>query len=334
VELLVDRGDEVLVVHRGQTEPAPVHGTHLHADRTELAGHRRAMAGFHPDAVVDTIALTAADAEAVLPHLPDVPVVVLSSMDVYEAWQNMIDDRPATVAVPFDEEGTLRATRYPYRHRFPDTHRDYDKLDVEPAYLARGGTALRLGMVYGPRDPQRREEPVLRRVRAARRRIPVGPGGLLLPRLSVDDAASAVLHALDRPAIAAGEAFNVAESRSLPVNGWIRAVLAAAGHEADLVRVPDDALPPDLRLTRGVEQQFLASVAKAQALLGWRAADPDDGVQRSTVWHLTNPPAGDAQDRDFSADDTALATVTPPASSPAPEPAAPGSARPTGGTAG
>jgi nucleoside-diphosphate-sugar epimerase len=316
VELLVQRGDDVLVVHRGRTEPEPVLGTHLHAERAELEDHKQAIADFRPDAVVDTMALTAADVEAVLPHLPDVPIVLLSSMDVYEAWQNIIDERPATVAVPFDEDGPLRTARYPYRGRHAGALDDYDKLDVEPAYLARQGCALRLGMVYGPRDPQRREEPVLRRVRARRSAIPVGPGGLLLPRLHVDDAADAIRKALDRPGEAAGHVFNIAENATYPVNGWIRAVLAAAGHDAELVRVPDDALPSDLRLTRGVEQQFLASVAKAESLLGWRAGDPRTGIERSTRWHLDNPP--DAADRDFSADDTALSTLIPPASSPAP----------------
>jgi nucleoside-diphosphate-sugar epimerase len=307
VELLTERGDDVLVVHRGQTEPEPVHGEHLHVARTDFATRKQEVGDFAPDAVVDTMALIAADVEMVLPHLPDVPIVLLSSMDVYEAWQNILDDAPATVAVPFDEDGPLRTVRYPYRGRYPDMD-DYDKLDVEPAYLARRGCVLRLGMVYGPRDPQRREEPVLRRVRAGRTRIPVGPGNLLLPRVHVDDAATAILHALDRPEAAHGHAFNIAESRTYPMNGWIRAVLAAAGHEAELVRVPDQVLPPDLRLTRGVEQQFLASTAKAQIRLGWRPADPRDGVKKSTEWHLANPPE---EHSDFSADDMALASQAP-----------------------
>jgi hypothetical protein len=225
-------------------------------------------------------------------------------MDVYRAWELILDGGPAEVPVPFDEDGPLRTGRYPYRQRFPDTHHDYDKLDVEPAYLARGGTVLRLGMVYGPHDPQRREEPVLRRVRAGRRTIPTGPGSLLLPRVHVDDAATAIVNTLDRPGAAAGNAFNIAETTVYPVNGWIRAVLAAAGHDADLVRVPDEALPPDLRLTRGVEQQFLASVAKARDRLGWRPRDPGDGIKESTEWHLANPP--EEADEDFSADDAAL----------------------------
>jgi hypothetical protein len=42
---------------------------------------------------------------------------------------------------------------------------DYEKLDVEDAYRARGGVALRLPMTYGAHDRQRREEFILRRVR-------------------------------------------------------------------------------------------------------------------------------------------------------------------------
>ncbi len=37
-------------------------------------------------------------------------------------------------------------------------------------------TALRLSMIYGEHDGQRREEFILRRVRACRRRIPIGAG--------------------------------------------------------------------------------------------------------------------------------------------------------------
>jgi ketosteroid isomerase-like protein len=82
VERLVERGDDVLVVHRGRTEPddLPV-CKHLHVDRRNFVTVAGEFSAWAPDAVIDTMALTSADVEAVLPHLPDVPVVVLSSMD-------------------------------------------------------------------------------------------------------------------------------------------------------------------------------------------------------------------------------------------------------------
>lgn len=306
VELLVARGDEVLLVHRGQTEPEPVLGTHLHADRAEFATLADDIRAFAPEAVVDAIAMTAADTRAVLPHLPDVPIVLLSSIDVALAWEILLAKGPARVPVPFDETAPVRANRYPYRAGSEpgDWRHDYDKLDVEPAYLARGAAVLRLGMVFGARDPQRREEFVLRRVRAGRARIPVGPASLLLPRLFIDDAASAVLAALDRFDRASGQVFHINERASHSMGGWMRAILAAAGHEAELVRVPDDRLPDDLGLTAGGEQHLLASSHKAETLLGWRPTDPDEAIAHSVAWHLANPP--ESPDPDFTADDAAL----------------------------
>jgi nucleoside-diphosphate-sugar epimerase len=308
VERLVERGDDVLVVHRGRTEPADgVDCPHLHVDRRDFVTVADRVRAFRPDAVVDTIALTRADVEAVLPHLPDVHPVVLSSMDVYQLWQLFLDRDDTPTAVPLDEESPLRQRRFPYRGRGLDLD-DYDKLDVEPAYLRRGGTALRLGMVYGPSDPQRREEFVLRRVRAGRTRIPAGAATTLLTRLHVDDAAAAVLAALDRPEAAAGQVFNVGEAASYPVRGWMRLILDAAGEAGaepvELVRVPDDALPADLQITRGHPQHVLVGSGRAGRLLGWAPEDPATAVARSVAWHLAHPPA-DAS-TDFTADDRAL----------------------------
>jgi hypothetical protein len=190
------RGDEVTIVHRGLTEPAddPAgdapggHGTHVHVDRADFAAISARVRALRPDAVIDTCALTRADADSVLPHLPDVPVILLSSTDVYRAYELLLADEGGQ-PVPITEDADVRRGRYPLRGRI-EGHDDYDKLDVEPAYLARGGTVLRLGAIYGERDPQRREEFILRRVRAGRKRIPVGAGTWLWTRGYVADVAS------------------------------------------------------------------------------------------------------------------------------------------------
>ena len=301
-EQLLARGDEVTVVHRGQTEPAELAGCgHLHADRRDFASLAADVAAFGPGAVVDTLALSAADAAAVLPHLPDCRLVVLSSCDVYRAFELTLDEQGGE-PVPITEESPVRRGRYPYRGRFPAPD-DYEKLDVEPAYLERDGTVLRLGFIYGEHDPQRREEFVLRRVRAGRTRIPVGAASWLLSRCYVGDVAGAVLAAIDSDA-APGQVFNVVEPASGTVADWARQILAAAGHEAELVTVPDAAVPGDLDITRNQAQHMLIDGRKARELLGWRPGDSAAGVAASVRWHLANPPSG--ADEDFAADDHAL----------------------------
>jgi hypothetical protein len=109
-ERLHERGDAVLVVHRGRAEPdqwIPVQ--HLHTDRHRLADHAQTITEFAPDAVVDSCPLTGADVDAVLPVLPEVPTVVLSSQDVYAAFTGLRTGREVT-AVPITEDSELSAT--------------------------------------------------------------------------------------------------------------------------------------------------------------------------------------------------------------------------------
>ena len=195
---LLARGDDVMVVHRGQTEPAELSGcAHVHVPRTALAEVADQLRAWRPDAVIDTRAMTAADASAVLPHLPDAHLVLLSSIDVYRAYELLLAGQGGE-PVPLTESSALRTGRYPLRDLLPGLGEHYDKLDVEPLYLSRGGTALRLSLIYGEHDGQRREEFVLRRVRAGRLRIPFGAGTSLDTRCYVGDVASAVLAALDQ----------------------------------------------------------------------------------------------------------------------------------------
>ena len=305
---LMARGDEVTVVHRGETEPSELAGCeHVHASRSELASVAGELRVCRPDAVIDTRAMTEADALAVLPHLPDAHLVLLSSIDVYRAYELLLAGEGGE-PVPLTEESPVRSGRYPLRDLLPGRE-DYDKLDVEPLYQARGGTVLRLSTIYGEHDGQRREEFILRRVRAGRRRIPVGPGTALHTRCYVGDVAAAVLAGLDRPAAAAGQVFNVGDLASDTVLDHARRILSAAGHEASLVTVPEKLVPEDLESTRSTAQHFLVDSRKAATVLGWQPSAPATTIPLSVRWHLAHPPS--ESDEDFSPDDRALAAAAP-----------------------
>ena len=306
VEELAAAGHELLIVHRGNLEPDDMPPLkHLHAERMDLAAHRDELAAFGPDAAVDCRALTRADSEAVLEALPtDLRLVVISSIDVYRAFGALNDERE-TDPVPLDESSPVRPTRYPYRGKAPGLD-DYDKLDVEDVYLARGATAVRLPMVYGAHDYQLREEFILRRLRAGRDRIPFGSGSWLACRGYVKDIAHGVHLALKNPA-AAGEVFNLCEDRTYSMRMWSRMILDAAGSSAELVPVAEELLPEDLKPTGTMSQHIACSAQKARSMLGWTTSDPAESLQATVRWHLANPPAN--PDRDFSADNIALGTV-------------------------
>jgi nucleoside-diphosphate-sugar epimerase len=308
VEELHAHGHELLVVHRGEHEPADApEADHLHADRQDLPHLRGPVDDFGPEAVVDVCAYSAADAETALAAVGDVRLLVVSSMDVYRAFGAVLAGTE-TDALPVDETSPVRSERYPYRGRsHPSADTDsYEKLDVEAAYLAREATVCRLPMVYGERDHQRREEPLLRRVRAGRDRVPTGSGGWLWTRGYVRDVAAGIRLALESDASVA-EVLNLGEARTWSMGLWARHVLEAAGSGAELVRVPDVLLPDDLKALGTIPQHLLVDSSKARDLLGWTETDPHEALHRSVAWHLANPPEG--ADADFTADDRALAAA-------------------------
>ena len=304
VEGLHASGHDVLVVHRGHLEPddlPPV--LHLHCERADLEQHRRQLDEFESEAAIDCRALTRGDAEIALRALPDVARwIVISSIDVYRAF-GALNDGGETDAGPLDEDSPVRPERYPYRGKLPGMD-DYDKLDVEDAYLPHGATVLRLPMVYGEHDYQRREEFILRRVRAGRARIPFGAGQWLACRVYVRDVARAVAPALQHPG-AAG-VLNICEDRTYSMRKWSEMILEAAASNAQLVRVADDLLPKDLEETGTMSQHIAATARKARALLGWGTSDPVQTLRTTVRWHLEHPPAESSLD--FSEDDRALAS--------------------------
>jgi nucleoside-diphosphate-sugar epimerase len=310
VEELAAHGHELLLVHRGEHEqPDLPAADHLHTDRANLP-HLRNAVDFSPEGVVDTYAMTAADAETALAAVgDDSRLLVLSSMDVYRAYGSLLAG-VETDALPLDETAPVRERRYPYRGHPTlgdmEIAEHYEKLDVEEAYLRRQATVCRLPVVYGERDGQRREEPILRRLRARRQSIPSGAGTFLWTRGYVRDIASGVRLALESEATI-GEVLNLGESRTWSMGLWARHVLEAAGGNARFVRVPDSLLPEDLRLLGTVSQHLLVDSSKARDLLGWTETDPHEALSRSVAWHLEHPP--EAATPDFSDDDRALAAA-------------------------
>ena len=92
---------------------------------------------------------------------------------------------------------------------------------------------------------------------------------------------------------------------------WVRRVLEAAGADrtVELVKVPDEVVPPDLLLTTTMAQHVLVDSGRARALLGWSDTDPVEAGRRSVAWHLANPPGEPEAPDAFEADDRALASV-------------------------
>jgi nucleoside-diphosphate-sugar epimerase len=291
---LLDAGHEVAVLHRGEHEPElPPEVEHIHMERAALPGRREELRRFAPDAVVDLSAMTAADAEALAAALPDgARLLAVSSADVYRAFASTYEGT-VTDAVPLTEVAPLRTGPPPdAEHQMPGWDYDparYEKRDVERIYTERGATICRLPIVYGEHDYKRREDFVLARVRAGDERIPFGPGTLLVSRGYAPELARGMRLAVEAGGVE-GEVFNLAEHECASVRLWAQEILAAAGSEAELVRVAEDELPADMGLSAEIPQDVFVDSSKAARRLGWVHAPWRECVARSVRWHLANPP--------------------------------------------
>ncbi len=309
VEEFLGRGHDVEVIHRGGSEREDMPAVpHSHLDRHDVPALRSVLEALAPDVVVDTVAYSRWDAESAVEAVAGrAHCIVLSSQDVYRAFRTLQQGLRATDPIPLDETSPLRGPEQRYMFRGltevgssndPDL---YENLDVEEVYADVGASILRLPMVYGERDHMRREEFILRRVRAGRPRIPIGGGGLVWTRCWVRDVARAIRLATEDPA---AEVFNVGEARTASLRQWAEQIVAAAGSDAQLVTVPDDVLPEDMSLTAGsISQHLLTDSSRFRNRYGWSETDAAESVTASVRWHLAYPPADDP---DFGADDRAL----------------------------
>lgn len=299
-EELIAHGHGVTVVHRGETERDDLPDVpHVHLDRHDVDALRGSLVDTGAEVLIDTCAYTREDALSAVAALPDgARHVVLSSQDVYRQFHRLRADLPPSDPLPLDETSPTRTGSERYLFRDEDVPSgvgassmdDYENLDVEEVVLRDGATVMRLPMVYGERDPMRREEFILRHVRAGRERIEIGAGTLLWTKAWVRDVARAVRLAAETDA-GDGEALNIGERRTPPVAGWARAILDAAGSDAELVVVPDDGLDADIRFTGARNQHMLVDSSRARRVLGWDDTDPSEALRASVTWHLAHPPA-------------------------------------------
>jgi nucleoside-diphosphate-sugar epimerase len=332
VRRLLDAGHEVTVFHRGRTEgDLPPEVRHLHCpsavmgDRTSFLDFADELRRLAPEVVLDMMAVTAADAETVTGLFRGVArrLVVASSQDVYQAY-GIINgtEEAAIVPSPMSEDAPLRQRLYPYRTDPPRAADhparwmdDYDKILVERTVLGTPelpGTVLRLPMIYGPDDRQRRMFAHLKRMVDGRPAILLEEGlaQWRWTRAYSENVAEALALAVmdDR---AAGRVYNVGETEPLTMKEWVEAIAAAAGWTGRILIVPTDLLPEDMRTTINVRQDLVSTSRRIREELGYREpVDPRAGIARTAAWERAHPPEKfDPKQFDYPAEDAVFASL-------------------------
>ena len=236
VEQLLERGDEVVIMHRGSGTPFGDRVMEIRCDRNDIAGVQAALDGSAFDVVYDNVydwqrgtsaeqvsaAAAAAAAGGALRRY-----VFTSSVAVYGPG----DD--------FDERAALVSRDYPDRYGLQkaESERALFRLHAEAGL---GVATLRPAFIYGPHNPFDREAFFWDRILAGRPVIIPGDGARTMQWVHVGDVARGALRAADSDA-ANGNAYNLA-SQPLTQVEFVQAVARAAGREVSLVHVPRERI--------------------------------------------------------------------------------------------
>ena len=293
---LADRRVDVTGVSRSPVAAAGLRCNYVASDRNSSARIREIVTDRAIDVVVDVLAMTLADTQPLLDAVDGrvARYVMLSSCDVYRNYQllhrrasGVADERAA------DEDADLRTTRYPYRAERrrgdddPDRYLDdYDKIPIEQAVRRLGSdwVILRLPMIYGPGDRQRRFRWAVRHM--ARETAP-----LILPRGwsdwvttygFIDNVAGAITAATDHPH-ARNRVFNVAEPDPVSHLVWARRIAETMNWPGQ-IDVTDDAAHPMARQLAGLDLSvpFRIDGARIRRELGFQEATSiREGLRRT-----------------------------------------------------
>jgi len=322
---LLAAGADVTVFHRHATRdvdlPRAVHV--VHGDRNALDRSVALFREIRPDVVVDTIAFTHHQAEALVDAFRDVArrLVVLSSGDVYRANDILFGRIEGNIELtPLTESSPLRERLYPYRGipvpaAYGIDWNDYDKILVERAASADSrlpATILRLPMVYGPGDDDGRK----RRFMPYMKRMDDGRAAILLDRRTAnwrapwgytDDIAEAVRLCVEDDR-AAGEVYNVGESDGIDMEGWIRELAAVAGWTGRIVLADQSCPAPNLPRHLNLDQHLDMDTTKIRRELGYReTVSRREALSRTLAWDRAHPPTHIDQGQfDYRAEDAIL----------------------------
>lgn len=307
VDQLLERGDEVVIMHRGKETPFGKRVTEIRCDRNDIAAVRSALSDTHFDVVYDNVydweRGTTADqvtAAAIATANGLGRYVFTSSVAAYPPGGEYDEEDPL---VPSDFPGVYGAQKADSERALFDLHR-------------RKGvpvTTLRPAFIYGPNNPFDREAFFWDRLHAARPIIIPEDGSRTMQWVHVRDVARAAVLAASSDA-AVGRAYNLASYPPITQIEFVELLARIADREPHLVHVPRDQIqqaggelfaPPFYFGVYLDIPPITARVDRARGELGLDFTPLEEGLRETYTWYQQQR----RSQPDFSWEDRLLTAV-------------------------
>lgn len=294
-QLLVSQGHEVVLFNRGN-KPAPVQGIkEIHGDRKDTATLKEKLAGESFDAIFDNNGRELSDTQ---------PLVELFNGKI----QHFVYVSSAGVYLKSDEMPHIEGDAV------DPNSRHKGKFETEEFLQSAGVpfTSVRPVYIYGPQNYNDVEAWFFDRI-VRDRPIPIPGNGMALTQMGhVADLANAMAAVLGNQQ-AIGQIYNISGDKAVTFDGLARACAAAAGKEADtlkLVHYDPKAFNFGKRKAFPMRvQHFFTSIEKAKTDLNWK---PQFDLLRGLQDSFKNDFIASGRDRaeaDLSTDEQILAVT-------------------------
>ena len=287
VDELLQRGDDVVIMHRGKGTPFGERASEIRCDRNDVAAVRAALNGKKFDVVYDNVydwerGTTAEQVKAAA-------LAASRGLSRYVFTSSVAAYPPGG---EYDERAPLVPSNYasPY-----SAHKAESERTLFDLHRRRGlpVTALRPAFIYGPHNPFDREAFFWDRLRAGRPIIVPEDGSRTMQWVHVRDVAHAAVLAATKD-VAVGQAYNLASYPPITQLEFVQLLARIAGREAHLVHIPREQIeraggqlfaPP---LYFGVFLDIppiTARVDRVRSELGLELTPLENGLRETYEWY-------------------------------------------------
>ena len=241
VEQLLERGDDVVIMHRGTGTPFGSRVGEIQCDRNDVAAVRAALQDERFDVVFDNVydwqrGTTAEQVTAAATAVAGLRrYVFTSSIAVFPPGGPYDEDDalvPSNIANAPSDFGNIYATQKADSERaLFDLHR----------LTGLSASTLRPAFIYGPHNPFEREAFFWDRLRAGRPIIVPEDGSRTMQWVHVRDVARSAVRAATED-VAIGHAYNLANYPAITQLEFVRLLAMIAGVPPHVVPVPRDTI--------------------------------------------------------------------------------------------
>jgi len=306
VEQLLERGDDVVIMHRGRGTPFGPRVDEIQCDRNDIAAVRAALDGTPFDVVYDNVfdwqrGTTAAQVSAAATAVKGLSrYVFTSSVAVYHPGGEYSED---VDLVPSDYPNSYGAQKADSERALFALHREQG-LPV---------ATLRPAFIYGQHNPFEREAFCWDRLLAGRPIVIPDDGLATMQWVYSQDVARAAILASET-SVANGHAYNLANYPPITQADFVRLLAGIVGKDADLVHVARERIqklggglfaPPYYFGAYLDLPPVTARVDRVRSELGLELTPLQDGLRETFRWY-------EQQQRpqpDFSWEDEVLAST-------------------------